>query len=51
MDNNCRHCGNQGATTEVGQVEIERFSQDDERYGRFDFVKYVQVDQCGVVVG
>lgn len=51
MENNCRHCGNHGATKEVGQVEVERFSQDDERYGHFDFVKYVQVDRCGVCGG
>lgn len=51
MDNNCRHCGNNGATKEVGQIEIERFSQDDERIGRLDFSKYVQVDRCGVCGG
>jgi hypothetical protein len=51
MDSNCRHCGNEGSTKQVGNVEIERFSQDDPQHGSFDFTKFVQVDKCGVCNG
>lgn len=48
MDSNCRHCGNEGSTKEIGNVEIERFSQDDRRGSSFDFTRFAQVEKCGV---
>src|SRR3954470_10591015 len=48
MDSNCRHCGNEGSTKEVGNIKVERFSQGDPQHGSFDFTKYVQVDKCGI---